>query len=588
MIMGSRELTHWRTWSIAVAAALAFLVLPAAARASSHREAPAISEDPAVDDTDVYAFVSPENPEKVVVIGNWFPAEEPSGGPNYFRFADAARYHINIDVDGQLPVDDIVYEFAFRTETQIPEDDGDPDAGTFLAATGPITSLEDPDYNLRQYFTVTRIVAGVRGPLIERDLDGRRLLSPPNHIGPFSTPGYEQLAAAAVYEIGDGVRVFAGQRDDAFFLDLGAVFDGLQVRPVTGSLFGDNPARLGQSGGGKDALAGFNVHTIAIELPIEALVSEAQPVIGVYTSASRPAMTVLEPDGGTTHSGDFVQVSRLGFPLANELFGSVPALKDRYNRTEPGSAFDIEVLQPRLRNPEITRLLRVLFPQAFSTMNLPPQDQRDDLVAAVLTGVPGLNRASDAPAVADLLRLNTSLGAAKRPADDGYSALGVIAGDTTGFPNGRRPWDDIVDVELRVAAGVLYKALIAPNGADFNVAPNNLLADGVDVNDKPFLATFPFLATPSDGYDTPHAGPIQGASQGPSPEPTTTAAPRPSATSVATPTASATAPPTAAARAEGSGGGCQIAGSPPPRTACSVLLPVALLWWARRRPKRDR
>jgi len=492
-------------WALGLAASLAALTTSviAPARASSHREAPAISEDPTVDDTDPYAFVSPQNPDKVVLVGNWIPGEEPSSGPNYFRFSDAARYQINIDVDGRLPVDDIVYELAFHTEVQAP-------GATFLAATGPITALDDPTYNLRQYFTVTRITNGTRGPTISRDVQGRRLLSPPNNIGPFSTPRYASLAAAAVYDLGDGVRVFAGQRDDPFFLDLGAVFDGLQVRPVTGTLFNDNPARLGQPGGGRDALAGFNVHSIVLEIPIAQLVTPAQPILGMYTSASRPAVTMLNSDGTTTYSDEFVQVSRLGFPLANELFNSIPTLKDQFNRTEPGSDFDVLTLQPRLRNPEITGLFRAIFPQAFNTMNLPPQDQRDDLVAAVLTGVPGLNRVGANPALADLLRLNTSLGAAKRPGDAGYSPLGVLGGDVTGFPNGRRPWDDIVDIELRVAAGVLYKALIAPTGPDFDVAPNNLLADGVDVNDLPFLDQFPFLAVPTGGKDTPHAGPVQG------------------------------------------------------------------------------
>jgi hypothetical protein len=221
-------------------------------------------------------------------------------------------------------------------------------------------------------------------------------------------------------------------------------------------------------GGGRDALAGFNVHSIAIEVPISQLVTPAQPILGMYTSASRPTMQVRNADGTITNSSQFVQVSRLGFPLANELFDSIPALKDQYNRAEPGTDFDVNTLQPRVRSPELTGLFRALFPEAFTTINLPPQDQRA-----------------------------------------GYSRLGVIASDVTGFPNGRRPWDDIVDIELRVAAGVLYKALIAPNGPDFNVAPNNLLADGVDVNDKPFLDVFPFLATPSAGKDTPHAGPVQ-------------------------------------------------------------------------------
>ncbi|MGD9764492.1 MAG: DUF4331 domain-containing protein [Candidatus Binatia bacterium] len=545
---------------------------PSAAGASSHREAPAISEDPAVDDTDTYAFVSPEHPDRVVLIGNWFPAEEPSGGPNYFRFSDAARYRINIDRDGELPVDDIVYEFAFTTEVRSPEDPTDPAVGTFLAATGPITALDDATYNLRQYFTVSKIVNGTRGTPIDRDVGGRRLLSPPNNIGPFSTPNYPALATAAVYDIGDGVRVFAGQRDDAFFVDLGAVFDGLQLRPITGTLRQDNPARLGQPGGGKDALAGFNVHTIALEIPIDQLVTTEQPILGMYTSASRPTMLVRSPEGDT-HSADFVQVSRLGFPLANELFGSIPTIKDQYNRAEPGGEFDVEVLLPRVRNPELTNLFRVLFPEAFTTMNLPPQDNRLDLVAAVFTGVPGVNKIGDEPAPADLLRLNTSLGSAKRPGDEGFSSLGVLGGDTTGFPNGRRPWDDVVDIELRVAAGVLYKALIDPESPDFNVAPNNLLADGVDVNDLPFLDAFPFLAHPSGGKDTPHAGPVQG-----TPElPTAT----PSATITATPNVTPTN-----TRARGdSDDSCHIGRAHASASSAWVLLiPAALV--ALRRPRR--
>ncbi len=553
--------------------ALLALVIPATVRASSHREAPAISEDPTVDDTDPYAFVSPEDPSKVVLVGNWIPAEEPSGGPNYFRFADDARYRINIDVDGQLPVDDVVYEFAFQTETLAAESivaPIDPTVGTFLAATGPIASLDDGNYNLRQYFTVT-VIKGGEQQTFDRDKDGRRLLSPPNNIGPFSTPNYAQLAADAVYTLANGVRVFAGQRDDPFFLDLGAVFDGLQLRPVTSGT-------LGQPGGGKDALAGFNVHTIAIEVPIAQLVTAEQPILGIYTSASRQRMTVLLPDGTTEHSGDFVQVSRLGFPLANELFDSIPALKDAYNTAEPGEEFDVEILQPRLRNPEITRLLKGLFPGAFTDANLPPQDRRDDLVAAVLTGVPGLNRIGTDPAPADLLRLNASLGAAKRPGDDDYSRLGVIGGDVTGFPNGRRPWDDIVDVELRVGAGVLYKALIDPDGPNFDVAPNNILADGVDVNDKPFLDVFPFIALPSEGFDTPHAGPLQGNEE----EPTAT----PVATATVRPTATKTSPPPTATNGTADDG-CHIAvHQDSGRGRLIILLPALVLWAFRRRSVR--
>jgi hypothetical protein len=310
-----------------------------------------------------------------------------------------------------------------------------------------------------------------------------------------------------------------------------------------------------------------------------------------------------------------VQVSRLGFPLANELFDSIPTLKDQYNRAEPGSDFDVTILQPRLKNPELTNLFKGLFPAAFTTMNLPPQDQRTDLVAAVLLGVPGLNMIGSSPAPADLLRLNTSLGAAKKPGDDGYSALGVLGGDVTGFPNGRRPWDDIVDIELRVAAGVLYKALIAPEGPDFDVAPNNLLADGVDVNDQPFLATFPFLAVPNEGKDTAHAGPVQGDLEVPTATPAATTSTTPATATPQSTTTPATATPqstTTAATATPQSSGTPATATPqrtattsanPTRTAtvkrsdsdgCQIpagggaeawplLLPAAFLWWRRRR-----
>jgi hypothetical protein len=243
---------------------------------------------------------------------------------------------------------------------------------------------------------------------------------------------------------------------------------------------------------------------------------------------------------------------------------------------------------PRVRNPELTNLFKGLFPEAFSTMNLPPQDKRDDLVAAIFTGVPGLNKIGTNPAPADLLRLNTSLGAATKPSDPPcpqasgpcYSRLGVLAGDVTGFPNGRRPWDDIVDIELRVAAGVLYKALIDPNSPDFNVAPNNLLADGVDVNDQPFLDVFPFLAVPSGGKDTVHAGPVQGNLEVPTETPT---APQPTATQ--TPTSSPTVTPTM--RNHG-GNGCDI-GAPGDGSGMGALMlamSLAVMSWLRRRVRK--
>jgi hypothetical protein len=283
-------------------------------RASSHREAPLITADPLADNTDLYAFVSPTDASRVTLIANFIPLEAPYGGPNFFKFDDTVLYEIMIDNDGDA-VEDVTYQFRFRTETRNPS--------TFLYNTGPITAIDSTAWNVRQFYSVTR----VEGPRRRGKpmLLGDDLPTPPVNVGARSTPNYEALAAQAVRQLADGSRVFAGQREDPFFVDLN-VFDLLAVPPVDT----DN----------QDSLAGFNVHTIAVEIPIASLTStgtrpnaptDPHAVIGVWSTASRRG---IGSRGLGFHGPPFVQISRLGQPLVNEVVIPLGA-KDLFNSLEP-------------------------------------------------------------------------------------------------------------------------------------------------------------------------------------------------------------------------------------------------------------
>jgi hypothetical protein len=435
---------------------------------SSHREAPFISQDPAVDGTDVYAFVDPKDPSKVNLIVNYYPVQEPNGGPNFYRFADNAFYFIHVDNDGDAMAD-ISYEFQFLTSYRNPD--------TFLYNTGPITSINDQDLNVRQMYKVSKVVHGPQGRTYSSL--GSRLLVPPVNIGPKSTPDYEDLAAAAVYKIGDDIKVFAGQRDDPFFVDLGAVFDLLTIRKLPGN-----------AGGGVDGLGGFNVNTIALQIPIDKLVDE-DDVIGVWTTSRRPQERVLQHDGTPPElSGEGVQVSRLGMPLVNELV--VPlGKKDAFNASYPsGDAAFLSLVT----SPEPARLLNLLYGDILADV---PETNRQDLVAVFLTGIPGLNQPKNIKP-SEMLRLNTSVEPADKP-----ERLGAIAGDLSGFPNGRRLSDDVVDVTLRAAA-CGYGDILAGKLGLCNLSPNNLLGDGVDANDVKFLDSFPYVGTPHSGFMHQH------------------------------------------------------------------------------------
>jgi hypothetical protein len=432
--------------------------------ASSHREAPLISQDPLADNTDTYAFVSPAEPDKVVLVANYIPLQAPYGGPNFFKFDDTVLYELMVDNNGDA-VEDLTYQFRFQTVTMNPN--------TFLYNTGPITSLDDPDFNVRQYYTVTE----VRGPRRTgaATVLAENLPSPPVNVGTRSTPNYQALGGVHVIQ-NDGTKVFAGQRDDPFFVDLGAAFDllGIRVPP-------------GDGGGGRDGLRGFNVHSIAIEVPISRVsrsgarptsATDSAAVIGVWATASRASLTTRTA-GGQTDSGAWVQVSRLGQPLVNEVV--IPrALKDAFNGLEPtGDA----VALPVVLDPEVPRLLEALFGIVS------PPAPRNDIVTIFLTGIPGLNQPPGVRA-SEMLRLNMAVPPNRRP-----ESLGVLEGDLAGFPNGRRLEDDVTDIALRAMAGA------TPLTPAFNSGVNARLGDGVDRNDVRFLDRFPYLAPPHPGND---------------------------------------------------------------------------------------
>jgi hypothetical protein len=446
---------------------------------SSHREAPGISKDPAADNTDTYAFVSPDQPDTVTIITNYLPFEAPFGGPNFFEFAEDVQYDINIDQTGD-GTPDVIYRFSFDTEVG--------DAHTFLYNTGTIDSIDSPAWNRKQFYSVTRIAGKQQTKL------GHKLTCPPCNIGPASTPDYPALAAAAIHDLGGGRTVFAGQRSDGFYVDLGAIFDLGDLRPLQEL----HVATMAGAAPGVNDLNGFSVHSIAIQVPISDLASSANPVIGVWGTASRRMSLVREPDGKKTETGPWVQVSRLGNPLFNEVIVAM-ADKNRWNSLTPA---DDSQFAKRVSHPELAKLLPSLYPGVFPNLDALNQSgaPRADLVAILLTGlppgvVPGFTNFTGSTQ-ADELRLNTAIAPASQP-----NILGVIAGDLAGYPNGRRVFDDVVTISLRAIAGVTYP-LVAP---DFQPDPAaGAVTDGLAPSSLsvPFLNTFPYLGVPVSGYSS--------------------------------------------------------------------------------------
>jgi hypothetical protein len=407
---------------------------PTGATASSHREAPRISGLPQLDNTDVYAFVSPDRPDSVTFVANWQPFSEPAGGPNFYPWATDAVYDINIDNDGDARPD-LTYRWSFANSYR--------SKNTFLYNTGPVTSLDDPDLNFRETYKLE---------VLNRDTGRTRVLTgkgkvAPSNVGTASMPDYQALRDQATVSLPGGIKSFAGQADDAFFLDL-RVFD---------LLYGGDLSEVGN-----DTVAGYNVNTIALQVPIDQVTAKGDPVVGVYSSTSRFAA-----------DHNWVQVSRLGMPLVNEVVVPIKD-KDRFNASKPSG--DAQFLR-YVTHPEVPRLIEGIYKIKA------PATPRKDLVQAFLTGVPGLNQPRNVKP-SEQLRLNTSIKPSAEP-----KRLGVLEGDKAGFPNGRRLTDDVLDITLQVAEGEL-------------VGSPNDLGDAVNANDVAFGDTFPYVALPASGSAT--------------------------------------------------------------------------------------
>ena len=462
---------------------------------SSHREAPEISKDPSADNTDVYAFVSPDKAGTVTLIANFLPFELPYGGPNFNEFADDVLYEIKVSNGGRAEAD-ISYQFRFTTTIRNPN--------TFLYNVGPISSPTDPNWNRPQTYTLTRV--DKRGARVL----GRGLTCPPVNVGVHSTPNYPALAAKSYHDLGGNRTVFAGQRADGFHVDLGSIFDLGDLRPLQGAYnHGIPPVLAGMPG--VNGLRGLNVHTLALQVPISDLtvdgsvpkdVTSSTAVIGVWATASRTTARVIDPRTGAYRSfGAYSQISRLGNPLVNEVINPM-SKKDYWNSQPPANdkQFAQYVLQPELAN----LIANVLYPGAFPNLAayIAAKKPRADLAAILLTGipvgvVPGFQNYTGA-VQADMLRLNVAVPATKVGSEN---PIGLVAGDAAGFPNGRRPIDDVTAIALKAVAGATIGLVDKTYTADAAVG---LVADGTKPDNTPYgapyLPSFPYLSNPNNGF----------------------------------------------------------------------------------------
>ncbi|HEX7733789.1 MAG TPA: DUF4331 domain-containing protein [Ktedonobacteraceae bacterium] len=454
---------------------------------SSHREAPEISKDPVADNTDVYAFVSPDRPDTVTLIANYLPLEGPAAGPNFYEFGDDVAYDIHVDNNGD-GLADITYRFRFTVKVRNPD--------TFLYNTGPITALDSQNFNRRQFYTVSKLDRNGHETRLAEEL-----AVPPCNVGPRSTPNYAALAEKAVYTLNSGERVFAGQRLEGFYVDLGAIFDLGDLRPFQNLHLISTAAAPGV-----DSTKTLNVHTIALQVPIEKLTSTGKrpgnpsdptAVIGVYASASRRRVRVAWDDGKLQESGAWKQVSRLGNPLFNEVI--VPmGHKDRWNTLSPNTD---KLFLENVQHPELAKLLPVLYPKVFPNLAA-YSAARADLVAILLTGIPtgiipGFQNTTG-KTYADLLRLNMAIPPSSKP-----SLLGLLGNDPAGFPNGRRFFDDVVTIELRAVAGAtipLVDPSFKPDAAVSAITPG--LTPDLQTR---YIDHFPYLGVPKSGFEVPAA-----------------------------------------------------------------------------------
>jgi hypothetical protein len=477
--------------SLPTLAALSMLIAPSAQLfASSHREAPITALDQKADITDWYAFVSPEHPDRVVMILNVDPFLEPANGPNYFPFDPNVLYEMKIDNDHDGK-EDVTFQFRFKTEIRLP--------GVFtgivggLAGIPPVTALDGPGstgLSLRQTYTVT-MKTKYR---TEEIGGGQTLFAVPSNVGSRTMPNYNALMAQGIYHLPNSISVFAGTVADPFFIDLGAAFDSLNFRSAVGGGV-LNPAvdADDHNNYAPNTLAGYNVNSIVLEVPIFMLTvdghthpaGDKNAVIGTYGSTSRQKVTVLRDNQNTVQAGPWAQVQREGNPLINELIIGTGS-KDRFSMDDPKNDGQFASF-----------FLNPLLAQIFASIGIPvPPAPRTDLLPLVQYNAPICPGCGpqDAGPVADLMRLNTGIpptpfATAKR--------LGFLAGDTAGFPNGRRPLDDVVDIASRAVAGALA-------GPQYNTR----IGDGVNTTATPLPATFPFVAPAFSGRTSSHnAGP---------------------------------------------------------------------------------
>ena len=491
--------THIRLLMLAVLA----LLISAPVFAASHREAPLIANDPAADITDFYIFRSWQDPDKAVLIMNVIPGQEPGSGPNYFNFADDVLYEIHIDNNKNNIAANITYQIRFKTEIR-------PPANVFplaYVALPPITALTGAGSEgllVRQSYTVTEVRFGQQ----PKDLGTGPMFAVPSNVGTRTTPNYEQLAVKGIFPLKNGGRVFAGQRDETFYIDLGGTFDtlNLHIPPILSAAddANDNIIVGAPGSGTADTFSGFNVNTIALEIPISELMGpNGNKVIGAYATTSRPKVTVIKKDGDRDNSSRFVQVARMGNPLVNELI--IPTnMKDKWNATDAEDEADFVSFYC---NSALATALNTVFQTGFPTSN------REDLVNALLRYSPGppvCGGGKTKETLADFVRVDlnvppTAPANQKRLGPLAHDASGNSTPDNAGFPNGRRPNDDVTDLALRVVAGALIPGSSVPNlgdGVNFNIGAvgGNKTANGI-------ATVFPFLPTPFDGRDRRHIDP---------------------------------------------------------------------------------
>lgn len=479
-----------QTCNLALAAVL-LLVLPSiTAQASSHREAPFITSQPKVDGTDFYMFMSyePGRSGYVTLVADYLPLQDPYGGPNYFNLEQNALYEIQVDNNGDAK-EDITFQFKFtRTSQDTQLTVGGKKVSIPLINTpGAISAGDSSALKVTESYSVDVVRGnhryGRRQTITNANTGAASFEKPVDNIGNKSIPDYAGYAAAHVYNINipgcSGIgRLFVGQRKDPFVVNLGETFDQINTNP------------LGPVDGELDSLTDANVTALVMEVPASCLTRGSDPVIGAWTTASLRQVRVLraplENDHNATEVGQWVQVSRLGMPLVNEVVIGLKD-KDKFNASKPE---DDAQFADYVTNPTLPAVIELLYPAAPAPTNFP----RNDLVAAFLTGVPGVNKLLSVKP-SEMLRLNTSILPAAMGAQNN---LGVIGGDVAGFPNGRRPGDDVVDIALRVVMGKLCKLSIGcvPADAPAGDAP---FTDGALVNDSFFDNAFPYLKTPLPG-----------------------------------------------------------------------------------------